>query len=91
MFFCEMCRFARRWPGSLMRSHGPCEICGVTSNCYDVPSKELPLRGARSAVILDEKVRQQLEAVAAARSEALAIRQAKAAQRARKISDDDDE
>lgn len=43
MFYCELCRVKMEWPQSFGGSHGPCEVCGVTSNCYDIPSKYLPL------------------------------------------------
>lgn len=44
MFFCEPCRVANQWPGIVQFSRGPCEVCGVVSACYDVPSKHLPDR-----------------------------------------------
>lgn len=44
MFYCETCRAARDWPESMSRSRGPCEVCHKTADCYDVPSKFLPLR-----------------------------------------------
>ncbi len=42
MFFCEKCRVKRDWPESLGKSRGPCEICGKTEICNDVPSSALP-------------------------------------------------
>jgi len=45
MFYCEPCRKKRNWPGITLASYGPCEICRVVSNCYDCPSKYLPLPG----------------------------------------------
>lgn len=41
MFFCEACRKEKRWPFSLSKSRGPCEICGEVCKCHDVPSKFL--------------------------------------------------
>lgn len=42
MFYCEKCRQERDWPKSLMRSRGPCELCGQTESCYNVFSFQLP-------------------------------------------------
>jgi hypothetical protein len=36
MFFCDKCRKEKEWPKGLMRSVGPCEICGKTAECHDV-------------------------------------------------------
>ena len=44
MFYCDKCGNERGWPvGVRGRSVGPCEICGATSDCNDVPSAHLPL------------------------------------------------
>lgn len=43
MFFCEECRERRSWPGLWPSSRGPCEVCGKTRDCYDVPSSRLPV------------------------------------------------
>jgi len=43
MFYCDACRKSRKWPHSLSRSNGLCEICGKRATCNDVPSAELPL------------------------------------------------
>ncbi len=44
MFYCDPCAEPRGWPtGTLMRSHGPCEVCGTAAVCNDVPSGHLPL------------------------------------------------
>lgn len=43
MFFCELCRTKNGWPQSYGGSYGRCEVCGVTNDCYDVPSKLLPI------------------------------------------------
>lgn len=42
MFFCDRCRVRKQWPESLAKSTGPCEICGKTRLCNDVPSSALP-------------------------------------------------
>ena len=44
MFYCDKCREKNKWPFGFMRSFGPCEVCGETAHCYDVPSKCIPLR-----------------------------------------------
>jgi DNA replicative helicase MCM subunit Mcm2 (Cdc46/Mcm family) len=43
MFYCEECRKKKEWPESCMKSYGPCEMCKETRECYDVPSKYLPM------------------------------------------------
>lgn len=44
MFYCNPCAKPRGWPESeFMRSYGPCEICGKTALCNDVPSRFLPI------------------------------------------------
>jgi hypothetical protein len=43
MFYCEPCRAERDWPEAFSRSGGPCEICGVVRECYNVHSSRLPL------------------------------------------------
>lgn len=42
MFFCEECRVRNEWPEGFAKSLGPCEICGKTAACYDIPSSALP-------------------------------------------------
>jgi len=42
MFYCEKCRKKWKWPEGLSGSHGRCELCGKTADCYDIPSSELP-------------------------------------------------
>lgn len=53
MFFCGPCREARKWPESISVSRGPCEVCGHVSNCYDVPSKYLPIPSTEDGVDRD--------------------------------------
>lgn len=43
MFYCEACRKERKWPGSLVQSYGPCEVCHQKAQCYDTPSSHLPV------------------------------------------------
>lgn len=45
MFYCKQCGKERDWPESLLRSEGPCEICGHVRICSDVASKNLPIPG----------------------------------------------
>ena len=48
MFYCQKCAEKNKWPDwSLHRSHGPCEICKKTADCFDVPSKYLPIPQAK--------------------------------------------
>ncbi len=35
MFFCKECGEENGWPESVVRSRGPCEICGRTAVCYE--------------------------------------------------------
>ena len=42
MLYCDSCRKAADWPISGAKSVGPCEVCGKTRECYDVPSRLLP-------------------------------------------------
>jgi hypothetical protein len=54
MFFCRPCKEKKGWPTpwhGLFGSHGPCEVCGVVSDCYDVPSSQLPLPMTEADVI----------------------------------------
>ena len=44
MFYCESCREERKWPYSLHKSVGKCELCGCDGQQYDVDSQHLPDR-----------------------------------------------
>ena len=44
MFYCEPCREKNDWPGIVALSYGPCEMCGKTAECYDIPSHLLPVK-----------------------------------------------
>lgn len=43
MFYCDPCREKKKWPEGFHQSYGPCEICGVSAGCWDVPSSCLPI------------------------------------------------
>jgi hypothetical protein len=43
MFYCHPCGKRLGWPAGMASSVGPCEVCGKTSECNDVPSKLLPV------------------------------------------------
>lgn len=44
MFYCEPCGLKNDWPVWMIfgMSVGPCECCGKTRECFDVPSHALP-------------------------------------------------
>jgi hypothetical protein len=42
MFYCEKCRNKWKWPKSMARSLGRCEMCGSASACWDRPASTLP-------------------------------------------------
>jgi hypothetical protein len=46
MFYCDNCQKENNWPKSIMRHYGPCEQCGVQSNCNEVKSDLLPDKGS---------------------------------------------
>lgn len=43
MFFCDKCANENKWPKSIGRSMGACEICGKVDVCNDIPCKYLPM------------------------------------------------
>ncbi len=43
MFYCQECQEASKWPISISKSFGKCEICGKRAECNDMPSKYIPL------------------------------------------------
>ena len=45
MFYCDECARRKRWPETVTTSRGPCEICGRTAVCNEMPSRLLPLPG----------------------------------------------
>jgi hypothetical protein len=45
VFFCKECQEKNKWPEGFSRSTGPCEVCGKTADCFDIPSKFLPEAG----------------------------------------------
>jgi hypothetical protein len=42
MFYCDDCADERRWPKTLSRVRGPCEVCRKTVLCNEFPSDRLP-------------------------------------------------
>jgi len=42
MFYCDGCGKKNGWPEGFSKSYGPCEVCGKTRLCNDVPSSQLP-------------------------------------------------
>ena len=51
MFYCEPCASKNQWPFfyGMPTSRGPCECCGKTASCADVPSSALPAPKPRKA------------------------------------------
>lgn len=43
MFFCNPCKIENGWPGLWTSSYGKCEVCNKVTECYDIPSKHLPV------------------------------------------------
>ena len=44
MFYCNACGGERKWPtDALLRSDGPCEICGEVADCNNIASRDLPI------------------------------------------------
>ncbi len=41
MFYCEECKIVNNYPGIITMSHGRCEICGETKDCYDIKSSDI--------------------------------------------------
>lgn len=50
MFFCEPCRVTNQWPEAMAKSYGPCEECGTTGRCHEVPSSHPSWDAARDAM-----------------------------------------
>lgn len=44
MFFCDPCRLQNGWREGILRSRGPCEVCGKFADCNDVKSSLLQRR-----------------------------------------------
>ena len=42
MFYCDACAKEKRYPETLFKSRGNCEICGKTTICNEKSSKYLP-------------------------------------------------
>jgi hypothetical protein len=47
MFYCKPCGAKREWPVSNRVSLGPCELCGHSTECSDVPATALPMPGEK--------------------------------------------
>lgn len=45
MFYCDECGKKNGWPTGpyTVQSYGPCEVCGRTRGCNDIPSRALPV------------------------------------------------
>ena len=41
MFYCMACKDKKGWPEALFKSYGTCEVCGKTSTCNEMKSKNL--------------------------------------------------
>jgi hypothetical protein len=47
MFYCDACAKKYQWPTWMSKSsRGRCEMCGRVKDCYDVPSRALPVADA---------------------------------------------
>lgn len=57
MFYCDKCSLKNKWPNSLSRSSGRCEVCGEAASCNDVPSSALPLPEKQHSEIADTPMR----------------------------------
>lgn len=57
MFYCEPCGKKSDWPtwDFLPQSRGPCEMCGKSAACFDVPSSSLPVQKAKRTTPKTEK------------------------------------
>lgn len=42
MFYCSACAKRNRWPETVHKSYGPCELCEVVTDCNDRPPYTLP-------------------------------------------------
>lgn len=43
MFYCNKCALKNEWPLTMSVSRGNCEDCGKLADCYDTPSRYLPV------------------------------------------------
>lgn len=41
MFYCDACAIEKDWNMTMFKSVGPCEVCGKTKECSDLPCKKL--------------------------------------------------
>lgn len=59
MFYCDMCAFERGYPEGFRKSRGPCEFCGKTRNCSDVPTPILTKYDERKKADIGSEVAEQ--------------------------------
>jgi hypothetical protein len=66
MIYCDECGKKNDWPIWSMscQSYGPCEVCGKTRGCNDVPSRALPIpkrpRDKTSVIADDEMITDEM-------------------------------
>ncbi len=59
MFYCEKDRKKNGWPKGFSISRGKCEVCGHIRDCYDVPSKNLPMPPQKHVLITHINCREE--------------------------------
>lgn len=57
MFYCNECAKKRKWPITIFRSYGACELCEKVVSCNSVKSKDLPISGKWKKWLDDAKKR----------------------------------
>lgn len=77
MFYCDECATARSWPIGMMRSRGPCEVCGAMAICT-----------TRNAALLPPNARVAEEATTSPPQPTRAIHEGRAGQVRRRRSTD---
>jgi hypothetical protein len=43
MFYCDECATERKYPLTIFKSLGKCELCGICKPCNEVAAKNLPM------------------------------------------------
>lgn len=43
MFYCKSCATENKWPDTIFKSRGQCEVCGTLAVCSERASKDLPM------------------------------------------------
>ena len=51
MFYCKHCEERLKYPSSIVKSFGQCELCGSAAFCSDIPSSRLPRKIAYAPFI----------------------------------------